>query len=80
VNGSVGLKRGTSFTQLSIYGRCGYRSSGNILYGNGANLGFRLNGVIRGGGYLSGQDSFNRCGFRIGDYRRKDGKVWLGFL
>ena len=38
-----------------------------------------VNGVIRGGGYLSGQDSFNRCGFRIGDYRRKDGKVWLGF-
>ena len=42
VNGNVGLKRGTSFTQLSVYGRSGFRSSGNILHGNGANLGFRL--------------------------------------
>ena len=47
MNGSVGLKRGTSFTQLSYYGRSSYRSSGNILYGNGVNLGFRFEWCVK---------------------------------
>lgn len=58
--------------------RYGYKNVGPTYIGRA--IGFRLNGVIRGGGFMNGQDGFVRCGgYRSGDYKWNVTRNWLGF-
>ena len=84
VNGVVLRGGEASLTITSVVAwRCGrrygYKNVGPTY--TGRMIGFRLNGVIRGGGFMSGQDGFVRCGgYRSGDYSRNVVRNWLGFL